>query len=92
MTSYLPLLPPLLINPIHLQLGKGNQVLIMSDIVYSSANLKAFTGAVMFVNNGQLGRKYLSPERLRTAGTYDCTTRTNLLLSNAPCSKYLSFF
>jgi hypothetical protein len=22
----------------------------------------------MFVNNGQLGRKYLSPERLRTAG------------------------
>ena len=26
----------------------------------------------MFVNNGQLGRKYLSPERLRTAGMYTC--------------------
>ena len=24
----------------------------------------------MFVNNGQLGRKYISPERLRTAGNH----------------------
>ncbi len=38
----------------------------------------------MFVNNGQLGRKYLSPERLRTAGMYDCTTHKNLFLSNTP--------
>lgn len=32
------------------------------------AQFHEFAGAVMFVNNGQLGRKYLSPERLRTAG------------------------
>lgn len=34
----------------------------------------------MFVNNGQLGRKYVSPERLRTAGIYDYTTHTKLVV------------
>ncbi len=40
----------------------------MLGIIVSYVGYHACTGAVMFVNNGQLGRKYLSPERLRTAG------------------------
>ena len=38
----------------------------------------------MFVNNGQLGRKYLSPERLRTAGMYTCQLIQNWSSATPP--------
>ena len=70
MTRYLrPPRPPIQPNsPLHL--GKGKQVVKTASrgtYMFNCA-LHARSGAVMFVNNGQLGRKYLSPERLRTAG------------------------
>jgi hypothetical protein len=73
MTCRLP--PPLSLIPIlhHLHRGKVKQVIyhiIDARTIFLHALMfyHVFAGAVLFVNNGQLSRKYLSPERLRTAG------------------------